>query len=59
MVPAHVGKDGVNGPIAHTHVAKGSKSGVELALIRPEQIMGLVKEKGQNGKFAISLSVQV
>ena len=51
---AQLGKDGVNGPIAQPHVAKGLISGVELALI-----MVLVKEKGQRPKFAISLSVEV
>ena len=51
---AQLGKDGVNGPIAQQHAAKGLISGVELALI-----MVLVKEKGQRPKFAISLSVEV
>ena len=49
----------MNGPIAQQHAAKGLISGVELALIRAEQIMVLVKEKGQRPKFAISLSVEV
>ena len=56
---AQLGKDGVNGPIAQQHAAKGLISGVELALIRAEQIMVLVKEKGQRPKFAISPSVEV
>ena len=48
----------MNGPIAQQHAAKGLISGVELALIRAEQIM-VVKEKGQRPKFAISPSVEV
>ena len=57
--PAQLGKDGVNGPIAQQHAAKGLISGVELALIRAEQIMVLVKERVQRPKAAASLNVEV
>ena len=56
---AQLGKDGVNGPIAQQHAAKGLISGVELALIRAEQIMVLVKERVQRPKVAVSLNVEV
>ena len=56
---AQLGKDGVNGPIAQQHAAKGLISGVELAPIRANHIVVLVKENGQRPKFAMSLSVQV
>ena len=48
------GKNGVHGPCAQQHVAKGLKSGLELAV----EDLGLVQERRiQRRKFAFSLSV--
>ena len=49
------GKNGAHGPCAQQHVAKGLKSGLELAV----EDLGLVQEKRiQRRKFAFSLSVE-
>ena len=49
----------MNGPIAQQHVARERESGLELARIRAEQIMVLVKERVQRPKVAVSLNVEV
>ena len=49
------GKNGAHGPCAQQHVAKGLKSGLELAV----EDLGLVQGKEiQRRKFAFSLSVE-
>ena len=49
------GKNGAHGPCAQQHVAKGLKSGLELAV----EDLGLVQEERiQRQKFAFSLSVE-
>ena len=49
------GKNGAHGPYAQQHVARGLKSGLELAV----EDLGLVQEERiQRLKFAFSLSVE-
>ena len=49
------GKNGAHGPSAQQHVAKGVKSGQELAL----DLIGHAKERLQRPKVAVSLNVEV
>ena len=49
------GKNGAHGPSAQQHVAKGVKSGQELAL----DLIGHAKERLQRPKVAVSLNMEV